>query len=168
MIGVVMAARLALAAVVLMLLAAAPLAGASSEAELTQARPVHGGLHLKSSKRGAILTGRRMRPGSRRSGIVTIANTGRLNGRLTLRRRLHGSKRLARQLRLIVRERRRAKTRVVYSGTLAGLHKLRLGVIGAGRSRTFSFTVSLRASAPNSLQGLRTSADFVWTAVQPT
>ena len=169
MIFVAMTVRLMLATVaVLALFAAAPLAGANDRSELTHASLVRGGLRLKSSKRGAILTGRRMGPGSSRSGSVTIANTGRINGAFTLRGRVHGSERLARQLRLIVRERRRGGKRIVYSGTLAGLHRVRLGVIRAGRGRTFVFTVSLRASAPNSLQGLRASADFVWTAVQRT
>ena len=170
MIFVAMTVRLMLATVaVLALFAAAPLAGANGRDELTYASVAHGGLRLKSSKRGAILTGRRLGPGWSRSGSVTIANTGRVNGSFTLRGRVHGNKRLARRLRLIVRERQRGgRKRVVYSGTLAGLHRVRLGVIGAGRGRTFVFTVSLGPSAPNSLQGLRASADFVWTAVQRT
>ena len=155
---------LRIASVVLLIAFAvgAPLAGASGSAELT----VRGGPRLTSSKRGAILSGRRLAPGDRRAGVVTITNTGTRAGTFRLRGVVRGSKQLARHLRLTVRERTRGRKRVVYSGTLAGLRQVRLGRIRAGQARRFEFTVSLRVTAPNALQGLRTRTDFTWTAVQ--
>jgi spore coat-associated protein N len=155
----------AFALLLLALVSADSLAGANGRDQLTHAGLVRGGLRLTSSKRGAILSGRRLAPGARRSGSVTITNTGTLAGSFTLSNVVHGNKRLARQLRLTVRERKRGRKRVVYSGTLAGLHAVSLGVIKAAHARTFEFSVSFRATVPNALQGRRTSADFTWTAV---
>ena len=153
---------LRIAVVVLLALAAyVPLAGAGDTAELTRRGP-----RLISSKRGAIVAGRRLAPGSRRSGVVTITNRGTPAGSFRLRGLVRGSTQLARHLRLTVRERSRGRKRVVYSGTLAGLRVVRLGGIKAGQARTFDFSVSLSPAAPNALQGLRTTADFTWTAIQ--
>jgi spore coat-associated protein N len=153
---------LRIAAVVLLALACSvPLAGAGETAELTRRGP-----RLISSKRGAILTGRRLAPGDRRSGVVTITNRGTPARSFRLTGLVRGSKQLARHLRLTVRERRRGRNPVVYSGTLAGLRVVRLGGIKAGQARTFEFSVSLNPTAPNALQGRRTSAAFTWTAIQ--
>jgi hypothetical protein len=156
-----MTLRIAAVVLLLALAVAAPLAGASGSGELSR----RGGPRLASSKRGAILSGRRLAPGDRRSGVVTITNTGRRAGTFRLRGVVRGSKLLARHLRLTVRERKGGRKRVVYSGTLAGLRLVRLGRIRAGQARTFEFAVSLRVTAPNGLQGLRTRTDFTWTAV---
>jgi hypothetical protein len=157
-----MTLRIACVVLLLGLAVGAPLAGASGSAELTR----RGGPRLTSSKRGPILSGRRLAPGDRRSGVVTITNSGARAGTFRLRGVVRGSRQFARHLRLVVRERTRGRKRVVYSGTLAGLSLVRLGWIRAGQGRTFEFTVSLRVTAPNALQGLRTRTDFTWTAVQ--
>jgi hypothetical protein len=157
-----MTLRIASVVLLLALAVGAPLADVSGSAELTR----RGGPRLISSKRGAILSGRRLGPGDKRSGVVTITNAGARAGTFRLRGVVRGSKQLARHLRLTVRERTRGRKRVVYSGTLAGLRLVRLGRIRAGQGRTFEFTVSLRVTAPNALQGLRTRTDFTWTAVQ--
>jgi spore coat-associated protein N len=130
--------------------------------------PAHGRLHLVSSKRGAILSGRNLAPGDRVDGSVTIRNTGRLAGAFTLRAKLRGSKQLADYLALSVRERTRRTTRLVYSGRLARFRTLKLGAIGPGRARTFRFSVSFRPDAPNRLQRQRSTATFIWRAVQPS
>jgi hypothetical protein len=157
-----MTLRIASVLLLIALAVGAPLAGASGSAELT----VRGGPRLTSSKRGAILSVRRLAPGYRRAGVVTITNNGTRAGTFSLRGVVRGSKQLARHLRLTVRERTRGRKRVLYSGTLAGLRQVRLGRIRAGQARRFEFTVSLRVTAPNALQGLRTRTDFTWTAVQ--
>lgn len=153
--------------VLIVLVAAAPLLGAT-DGEPKRPRPGHGRLHLVSSKRGAILTGRNLAPGDRVAGSVTITTRGALAGSFALRARVRGSTRLAEHLVLTVRERKRRGSRVVYSGSLARLRAVSLGRIGPRGARTFRFSVWFRSSAPNSLQGRRTTANFTWTAVQPS
>jgi hypothetical protein len=53
---------------------------------------------------------------------------------------------------------------VLYEGTLAGLHRLPLGQIDAGGTRSLDFTVTLPSSAGNEVQGSVLSAGFSWTA----
>jgi hypothetical protein len=163
-----MALRLALAPilVLLALVSAAPLAGANDSGDVHPYGFAHGRLHLAASKQGAILSGRNLVPGDHVSGRLTIANTGTLAGSFTLSGNVRGSKPLAKALTLTVRERSRGAESLVYSGSLAGLHAVRLGVLGPGHARTFRFSVTFRADAPEELQGRRTTAAFTWTAVQ--
>lgn len=165
---VVMALRLALAPILILLalLSAAPLAGANGPGEVRPYGFAHGRLELAASKQGAILTGHGLVPGDRVTGSLTIANTGALAGSFTLSGAVHGSARLAEHLILTVRQRSHGSDSLVYTGSLAGLRAVKLGVLGAGEARTFHFAVTFRATASNSFQGLRTSADFTWTAVQ--
>jgi hypothetical protein len=142
---------------------AAPLPGAT---EGDQPRLARGRLHLTASKRGAILSGRNLAPGDRAAGAVTIRNAGTLAGSFTLRARVRGSRPIADNLVLTVREQRRRALTVVYSGRLSRFRTVRLGVIRPGQARRFRFAVVFRASAPNSLQGRRASASFTWRAVQ--
>jgi spore coat-associated protein N len=162
-----MALRLALAPilVLLALVSAAPLAGANDPSDVQPYGFARGHLLLAASKQGAILTGRKLVPGDRVAGSLTIANTGTLAGAFTLSNRIGGAVRLAKHLRLTVRERTRGVTSLVYSGSLAGLRAVKLGVIGPAEARTFHFAVTFGAGAED-LQGLRTTADFTWTAVQ--
>jgi spore coat-associated protein N len=163
-----MALRLALAPtlVLLALVSAAPLAGANDPGDVRPSGFAHGRLELTASKQGAILSGRNLMPGDRVSGSLTIANTGSLAGSFTLSGVVRESRRLARHLVLTVRERARGVDSVVYSGSLAGLRAVKLGVFGPGHARTFHFAVSFAAEGSDELQGLRTTADFTWTAVQ--
>jgi hypothetical protein len=149
----------------LVVASAAPLWGAN---ERERQRPVlaRGGLHLVASKRGAILSGRNLAPGDRVTGAVTIANRGALPGSFTLDAKVRGSRSMAGNLALTVRERRRRGLRVVYSGTLARFRGVKLGTIRRGQARRFRFTVAFRTSAPNALQGRRATASFTWRAVQ--
>jgi hypothetical protein len=163
-----MVLRLALAPILILLalLSAAPLAGANGPGEVRPYGFAHGRLELTASKQGAILSGHGLVPGNRVSGSLTIANTGALAGSFTLSGAVHGSTRLAEHLVLAVRERSHGAQSLVYSGSLAGLRAVKLGVLGAGEARTFRFTVTFRPTTSNAFQGLRTSADFTWTAVQ--
>ena len=163
-----MVLRLALAPllILLALLSAAPLAGANGPGEVRPSGFAGGGLELAASKQGAILSGHGLVPGDEVSGSLTIANTGSLAGSFTLSGAVHGSTRLAEHLLLTVRERSHGANSLVYSGSLAGLHAVKLGVLGAGQARTFRFSVSFRQQTSDAFQGLRTSADFTWTAVQ--
>jgi hypothetical protein len=149
--------------VVLAVASAAPLWGANERQRPGLAR---GGLHLVASKRGAILSGRNLAPGDRVTGAVTIANRGALPGSFTLSGKVRGSRSMAANLVLTVRERRRRGLRVVYSGALARFRRVKLGTIRPGQARRFRFTVSFRTSAPNALQGRRATASFTWRAVQ--
>jgi hypothetical protein len=167
-----MALRLALAPilVVLTLVSAAPLAGANESGEVRPHGFAHGRLELAASRQGAILSGRDLVPGDRVSGSLTIANAGTLAGSFTLSGAVRGSARLAEHLVLTVRERTHGVHSLVYSGSLAGLRAVKLGVIGPAQARTFRFAVSFRATGSHALddgfQGLRTTATFTWTAVQ--
>jgi hypothetical protein len=164
--------RLALAPilVLLALVSAAPLAGANDPGGVSPHGFAHGGLELTASKQGAILFGRDLVPGDRVAGKLTIANTGTLAGSFTLSGSVSGSARLAKHLVLRVRERTRGVDSLVYSGSLAGLRAVKLGLIGPAQARTFRFAVTFRSTGSHALdgsfQGLRTSADFTWTAVQ--
>jgi spore coat-associated protein N len=163
-----MALRLAFAPtlVVLALVSAAPL-GASAPVGSVRAHGfAHGSLELAASRQGAILAGRNLMPGDRVSGAITIANTGTMAGAFTLSGLVRGSGRLAEELVLIVRERAYGVDSLVYAGSLAGLRAVKLGLIGPAQARTFRFSVRVPASAERAVQGLRTSADFSWTAVQ--
>jgi hypothetical protein len=163
-----MALRLALAPllVLLALVSASPLAGANDPGDVRPYGFAHGRLQLAASKQGAILSGRDLVPGDRVSGALTIANTGTLAGSFTLSGSVHGSVRLADQLVLNVREHTRGAQSLVYSGSLLAFRAARLGVIGPGQARTFRFEVVFRSDSGDRLQGLRTTADFTWTAVQ--
>ena len=152
---------------VVALASAASLYGAVG-GNVKQPRPSHERLHLVASKRGAILSGRNLAPGDRVTGSVTIRNEGARSGAFTLRSRLRGSRQLAQHLVLTVRERRRRGSRLVYSGSLARFHFVRLGRIRPRQARTFRFAVRFRSNAPNRLQGRRATASFTWRAVQPS
>jgi spore coat-associated protein N len=150
--------------VVLVILAAGPLAVANAG---KRRDPSRGRIHLVASKRGPILSRRNLAPGHRVAGVVTITNTGTLAGSFTLTAVTKRSRLLASRLRLRVRERKRGRQRSVYAGSLAGFRGAKLGRIGPGRARTFHFDVVLPSTGDdNRLQGLRTSADFTWKAVQ--
>jgi len=144
---------------------AAPLPGAT-EGKRKRPRLADGRLHLVASKRGAILSGRNLAPGDRVAGAVTIRNTGALAGSFSLTANVRGSRRMADDLVLTVREQRRRGVKVVYSGRLAKFRLAKLGVIRPGQARRFRFAVVFSASAPNSLQGQRASASFTWRADQ--
>ena len=164
-----MALRFALAPilVLLALVSAAPLAGANEPGDVSPHGFAHGHLELTASKRGAFLSGRDLVPGDRVAGKLTIANTGTMAGSFTLSGAVRGSGRLAEHLVLTVTERSRGVDSLVYSGSLAGLRAVKLGLIGPGQARTFRFAVKLHSGrAQDGLQGLRTTASFTWTALQ--
>lgn len=152
--------------VLLALVSATPLAGANDPGGVQPYGFANGRLQLSASRQGAILSGRDLVPGDRVSGRLTIANTGTLAGSFTLSGNVRGSIALAEQLKLDVREWRHGVESRVYSGPLADLHAVKLGVIGPAHARTFRFAVELPVDRPNELQGERTTADFTWTAVQ--
>jgi hypothetical protein len=151
--------------VLLVLITAGPLSGARGDA-LRRHRLADGRPRLVTSKRGAIVSGRNLAPGSRVAGSVTITNAGSAAGVFALSGTVRGSRRLAGYLELTVRELRRTTSRVVYSGSLARFHAVKLGVIRPGRAQRFRFSVRFQSNAPNSLQRQRTTANFAWRAVQ--
>jgi hypothetical protein len=156
--------------ILLALVSAAPLAGANEQGDIRPHGFAHGRLALAPSKQGAILSGHDLVPGDRVGGSLTISNTGTLAGSFTLSGRVRGSALLARTLVLSVREHTHGAESVVYSGSLAGLRAVKLGVIGPGHARHFRFAVTFRSAGSHAgdrvFQGLRTTADFTWTAVQ--
>jgi hypothetical protein len=164
--------RLALAPITILvaLVSAAPLAGASEPGDVRPHGFAHGRLALAASKQGAILSGHDLVPGDRVAGSLTISNMGTLAGSFTLSGTVRGSALLARSLVLSVREHTRGVESVVYAGSLAGLRAVKLGVIGPDQARHFRFAVTFRSAgshaADRAFQGLRTTAAFSWTAVQ--
>ena len=150
--------------VLVLLASAAPLLGATDGGR-KRPQAGHGRLQLVASRRGEIIRGRNLAPGDRVACALTIRNTGKVAGSLTLRAKVRGSRAMAAHLFLTVREQRRRGLKTVYSGSLARFRTSRLGTIRLGRARRFRFTVRFDPRAPNSLQGKRASAAFTWRAV---
>jgi spore coat-associated protein N len=153
-------------------------AGTAPEAQL---RLANGTLSLSNSLDGAaILTAQNLKPGDTRTGQVTVANTGSLDGAFSLSQANlvdtpgpFGG-RLSDGLQLSVEQITSGGSTVssVYSGVLSGLGSRPLGTLAAGEARIFRFTAGLpdegHPPAPglgdNGFQRSALQVDYVWTA----
>jgi spore coat-associated protein N len=129
---------------------------------------VDGSLSLKNSLDGqAVFSADDMAPGESAAGTVNVSNAGSMAGDLTLAGGEpldtpgEGGGLLSERLGLVVRDVTSGVT--VYSGPLLGLGALRLGRLGPGAARAYSFTASLPADAGDSVEGASTVIAYRWT-----
>jgi spore coat-associated protein N len=137
-----------------------------------------GTLSQSNSRSGAaILTAAGLTPGDSRSGEVTIANTGDLEGAFALSKSGlsdtpgGGGGTLSGVLELLVQDVTGAPA-TVYSGKLAAMGPLPLGDWNAGTSRTYRFTVSFpdggappsETSGDNAYKGSIVAVQYDWAA----
>jgi hypothetical protein len=125
-----------------------------------------------TSRSGPTLSVAHMAIGDKRSGWVTVTNTGTLASNITLQHAVTGSTRLARHLTLaIYRDQDENNTTTVYKGPLANFTAAQLGLFAPnGGTQTFYFHVMFPSTGSNSgdnaLQGLTATDKFIWTGVQ--
>jgi spore coat-associated protein N len=155
-----------------------PGAGSPPAAEV---RMASGTLSLSNSlNEAAVLSAQNLKPGESRTGQVTVANTGTLDGAFSLTQSNladtpgpYGG-RLSDALQLSVEQISNGGSTVssVYSGAMSGLTSRQLGTLAAGEPRTYRFTASLPDTGhplgpglgDNLLQRSAVRADYVWTA----
>jgi hypothetical protein len=160
--------RIALGALLTLLLAAAAVAGSGADFTASSANPTNtfaaGTLTIGNSKNAtAILTAASMRPGDpATTGIVDIENTGSLSGTFTLS---HGTVNdsdsanpLSAKLNVVVTDCLATcgdgDDTVKYTGTLASMGQdIALGSYAAGDKHRYRFAVALDGSADNAYQG---------------
>jgi spore coat-associated protein N len=182
--------RLALGALLTLLLAAAAVVGSGADFTASSANPANtfsaGTLSILNSKEGtAVLTAANLRPGNSSTGTVDIQNSGGLSGAFTLSRTApvdsDGSNPLSGKLNLTVVD---CGTFVgataptcgdgddvtkYGSGTIAqmgttGHLVTALGTYAANEKHRYQFTVQLDSSAGNAYQGDTSSVEFDWNA----
>jgi spore coat-associated protein N len=182
--------RLALGALLTLLLAAAAVVGSGADFTASSANPSNtfasGTLTIANSKEGtAVLTASNLKPGgTAATGTVDIENTGSLSGAFTLSRTApvdsDGSNPLSGKLNLTVVDcgtfSGTAPTCgdgddvTKYSGgTIAQMgtagHTIgALGTYAADEKHRYEFTVQLDGSAGNAYQGDTSSVEFDWNA----
>jgi spore coat-associated protein N len=165
------------------LIAAVAAAGSvhGSGAPAAEVRLASGTLSLSNSlNEAAVLSAQNLKPGESRTGQVTVANTGTLDGAFSLTQSNladtpgpHGG-RLSDALQLSIEQISAGGSTVssVYSGAMSGLNSRQLGTLGAGEPRSYRFTASLPDNGhplgpglgDNLLQRSAVRADYVWTA----
>jgi spore coat-associated protein N len=182
--------RLALGALLTLLLAAAAVVGSGADFTASSANPANtfaaGTLSILNSKEGtAVLSATNLRPGNSAVGTVDIQNTGGLNGAFTLSRTApvdsDGANPLSGKLNLTVID---CGTFVgataptcgdgddvtkYGSGTIAQMgttgHTVSaLGTYAANEKHRYQFTVQLDNSAGNAYQGDTSSVEFDFDA----
>jgi hypothetical protein len=158
-------ARLAVAALAVAALAAVPVKRSGPELALSGAR---GAIELSTSRpHAAILEVSDLRPGDTATGSVRVTNSGSAGARLRLAgsepvdRPGSGGGRLSERLSLAIDEPGTAKEPVAV-GPRAGCHDL--GVLAAGESRSFRFTVRFSRQAGNAYAGASTTLTERWMA----
>ena len=181
--------RLALGALLTLLLAAAAVVGSGADFTASSANPANtfatGTLTILNSKEGAaVLSASGLRPGNSATGTVDIQNTGDLSGAFTLSRTApvdsDGTNPLSGKLNLTVVDcgtfASGAPTcgdgddvTVYNGGTIAqmgtGGHTVNgLGTYQASDKHRYQFTVQLDNSAGNAYQGDTSSVEFDWAA----
>ena len=182
--------RLALGALLTLLLAAGAVVGSGADFTASLANPSNtfssGTLSIDNSNEGAaILTASNLRPGGpSEAGVVDIENTGSLSGAFTLTRSTpsdSGSPSpLSQKLNVTVIDCGEYSSGTaphcgdgndtpVYSGTLADMgtsgHAIdTLGEYEAGDKHRYRFTVALDGSADDVYQGGNSSVEFKFTA----
>ncbi len=131
-----------------------------------------GSLTQTNTKAGAaVIDITNIKPGDTIVGGLTLKNTGSLKQVFTLAESGATNTFTANvsgvnYLGLSIVDTTAAKT--VYSGTVGGVPAagVALGTFAAGESHTYSFTVTLDASAPNTQQGKAAGATYNWNGVQ--
>jgi hypothetical protein len=178
--------RLALGALVTLLLAAGAVVGSGADFTASSANPSNtfaaGTLSILNGKEAtSVLTASNMRPADpAQVGTVDIQNTGSLSGAFTLVRgtltNTDGTNPLAAKLNVVVTDCgvwTNASTANAcgdgddvqkYSGTLAAMGTTNLGTFAAGAKHTYKFAVSLDSSADNAYQGDSATAEFDFNA----
>jgi spore coat-associated protein N len=178
--------KLALGALLTMLLAAGAVVGSGADFTASSASPSNtfaaGTLTIGNSKQGtAVLTATGLRPaGTAATGTVDIENTGSLSGAFTLSRTTpvdsDGSNPLSGKLNLTIVDcgafvGQTAPTcgdgndvTKVSGGTIATMTTTALGTYAGGEKHRYHFTVQLDGSAGNAYQGDTSSVEFDFNA----
>ncbi|HET6651826.1 MAG TPA: TasA family protein [Nocardioides sp.] len=138
----------------------------SSQSANAASTVTSGTLLQSNSKAGAQIFGlSNLKPGDVVNGSVVIKNTGTLPGTFTLRETSSANAFDADMLKLTITD--GAKT--LYTGNFGGLadnELVDLGQYAAGASKTYTFSVALDATAPNTQQDRTASASYEWVATQ--
>jgi hypothetical protein len=170
--------RLALGALLTILLAAGAVAGSGADFTATSANPSNtfaaGTLTIGNSKQGvAVLSASDLRPGEAPvNGVVDIENTGSLSGDFELSLGALGNSDathpLADKLNLTVVDCGAAcgdgGDTELYDGTLTALGTIALGEFDAGEEHRYRFDVALDGSAGDDYQGGSATAEFDFDA----
>ncbi|HET8755840.1 MAG TPA: hypothetical protein VFM58_07515 [Solirubrobacteraceae bacterium] len=176
--------RLALGALLTLLLAAGAVVGSGADFTASSANPANtfasGTLSIANSKEGtAVLSASGLRPTGSATGTVDIQNTGSLSGAFTLSRTApvdsDTSNPMSAKLNLTVVDcgvfnGSTAPTcgdgddTTKYNGTLAAMGATALGTYNADVKHRYQFTVQLDGSAGNAYQGDSSSVEFDFNA----
>lgn len=181
--------RLALGALLTLLLAAAAVVGSGADFTASSANPANtfaaGTLTISNSKEGAaVLSASGLRPGNSATGTVDIQNTGELSGVFTLSRTApvdsDGANPLSGKLNLTIIDCGTFASgtptcgdgndvTVYNGGTVAQMgtvgHTVNsLGTYAANDKHRYQFTVQLDNTAGNAYQGGTSSVEFDWAA----
>jgi hypothetical protein len=181
--------RLALGALLTLLLAAAAVVGSGADFTASSANPANtfaaGTLTISNSKEGAaVLSASGLKPGNSATGTVDIENTGDLSGIFTLSRTApvdsDGANPLSGKLNLTIIDCGTfaagtptcgdGNDVTVYNGgTIAQMgtvgHTVNsLGTYAANDKHRYQFTVQLDNTAGNAYQGDTSSVEFDWAA----
>ena len=182
--------RLALGALLTLLLAAAAVVGSGADFTASSANPANtfaaGTLSILNSKEGtAVLSASNLRPGNSSSGTVDIQNTGGLSGAFTLSRTApvdsDGANPLSSKLNLTIVDcgtfvgttaptcgdgddvSKYSAGTIAQMGTTGHLVTA-LGTYAADEKHRYQFTVQLDNTAGNAYQGDTSSTEFDWNA----
>jgi hypothetical protein len=182
--------RLALGALLTLLLAAAAVVGSGADFTASSANPSNtfaaGTMSILNSKEGtAVLSATNLRPGNSAAGTVDISNSGSLSGAFTLSRTApvdsDTGNPLSGKLNLTIVDcgayvgatpptcgdgndvTKYTGGTVAQMGTTGHLVS-GLGTFAAGEKHTYQFTVVLDTSADNNYQGDTSSVRFDWNA----
>jgi spore coat-associated protein N len=174
--------RIALGALLTMLLAAAAVVGSGADFTASSANPSNtfasGTLSILNSEEGsAVLTATNLRPGGpAQTGEVDIKNSGSLSGAFTLKRSTPvdtgSTSPLSQMLNITVVDcgdsaaPNCAGGQVKYSGTLAAMTDTALGTYAANQEHRYRFTVQLDEDADDDYQGGSSEVTFNFDAVQ--
>jgi spore coat-associated protein N len=181
--------RLALGALLTLLLAAAAVVGSGADFTASSANPANtfaaGTLTISNSKEGAaVLSASGLKPGNSANGTVDIQNTGDLSGIFTLSRTApvdsDGANPLSGKLNLTIIDCGTFASgtpvcgdgndvTVYNGGTIAQMSTVghtvnSLGTYAANDKHRYQFTVQLDNTAGNAYQGDTSSVEFDWAA----
>ena len=178
--------KLALGALLTLLLAAGAVVGSGADFTASSANPANtfasGTLTIGNSKEGvAVLSASNLRPGeAAQTGTVDIENTGSLSGTFTLARgtvtNTDGANPLANKLNITVVDCGTYSGGTPptcgdgddankYTGTLADMTTTALGSYGAAAKHRYRFSVALDSTAGNAYQGDSSTVEFDFNAV---
>ena len=124
--------------------------------------------HTNSKDRAAIFNlPANLKPGDVVNGTVTITNTGSLPAAFSLTEVTSTNAFTGANLTLTITE--NGKSEPVYSGTFGGLQdgtKNALGTYTSNEARTYTFSVKLDPTTPNTDQNKTATATYQWDSVQ--